>query len=105
MLCLVQLTSLTSRLLGLYSVFCRVTLVAWNRPKTQGNRAWGIFGATWTPPRRLLGALDVSDSSKSPKIEKIEPWTQNVDFLMILGTILASMFNNFLITLHIINTM
>ena len=38
-----------------------------------------------------------SDSSKSrPKSKKLSPGHQNVDFLMILGTILASIFNQFL---------
>ena len=51
--CLVQLTSLTGRLLGLRR-FCRgVTLVAWKRYKTRLNRALRLLDASLT----LLGAF------------------------------------------------
>ena len=74
--CLVQLTSLTGRLLRLCSTFRRVTLVAWKRYKTRLNRAlrlldasltlldvlWSLLGRIWAHfgrPGRLWDAFGV----------------------------------------------
>ena len=73
--------------------------------------SWALLGSPWTRFWLSLGRLGCifgrlfadrkihkkSDSSKSrPKSKKLGPGHQNVDFLMILGAILASMFNQFL---------
>ena len=50
---LVQLTSLTGRLLRLHSAFGRWTGVAWNHYKTRVNRAWRLLGISCTPFGRL----------------------------------------------------
>ena len=74
--CLVQLTSLTGRLLGLRPAFRRVTLVARKRYKTRLNRAlrlldasltlldvlWNLLGRIWAHfgrPGRLWDASGV----------------------------------------------
>ena len=55
---IVQLTSLTGRLLGLPGAFRRCTGVACEAYKTRVNRAWRLLVTFWTSPGRLGVPLD-----------------------------------------------